>query len=121
MEAARDLIERMIAREISNVTLHAQGVARLPNTSSVYLEGVRADDLVVAMDLEGILISSGAACSSGKPEPSHVLLSMGLSEEHTRSTIRVSMRADSGEQDVQRLVEALTRAVSRMRATTQAA
>ncbi len=121
MSAARDLFEKSVIREIPNVNLHAQGVERLPNTSSVYIEGVRADDLVVAMDLEGILISSGAACSSGKPEPSHVLLAMGHSEDRTRSTVRVSMRADSGERDVQRLVQALVRAVSRMRSTTQAA
>jgi cysteine desulfurase len=94
---------------------------RLPNTSNIYIGGVRADDLVVAMDLEGILISSGSACSSGKPEPSHVLLAMGYDEEHVRATIRVSFRADSEESDIRRLVESLVKAVSRMRAVTQAA
>jgi cysteine desulfurase len=73
------------------------------------------------MDLEGILISSGAACSSGKPEPSHVLLAMGYDEDHVRATIRVSFRADSEESDVKRLVASLVKAVSRMRAVSQAA
>jgi cysteine desulfurase len=72
-------------------------------------------DLVVALDLEGILVSSGAACSSGKPEPSHVLISMGQSEERVRSTIRVSFRSDLSRQDVPRVVTALQRASERMR------
>ncbi len=121
MARVRDLFESSILRELSEVSIHGFDRARLPNTSSVYIAGVRADDLVVAMDLEGILISSGAACSSGKPEPSHVLLAMGYDEDHVRATIRVSFRADSEESDVKRLVASLVKAVSRMRAVSQAA
>ena len=115
MERVRDDFERMVLQEIPNVIINASGVARLPNTSSLYIPGVRADDLVVALDLEGILVSSGAACSSGKPEPSHVLISMGQSEERVRSTIRVSFRSDLSRQDVPRVVTALQRASERMR------
>ncbi len=121
MARLRDLFEEMIERVVSNIEIHARAAARLPNTSSVYIEGVRADDLVVAMDLEGILISSGAACSSGKPEPSHVLMAMGYEEGHVRSTVRVSMRADCTESDVSRLVEALATSVARMRSISRAA
>ncbi|MEY4700782.1 MAG: hypothetical protein RL326_969, partial [Pseudomonadota bacterium] len=92
------------------------GVERLPNTSSVYISGVVGDDLVVALDLEGILVSSGAACSSGKPEPSHVLLAMGQGEERVRSTIRVSFRADQPVTIVPRIVDTIAGVVSRMRA-----
>lgn len=121
MARMRDLFEESILRELSDVSVHGLNRVRLPNTSNIYIGGVRADDLVVAMDLEGILISSGSACSSGKPEPSHVLLAMGYDEEHVRATIRVSFRADSEESDIRRLVESLVKAVSRMRAVTQAA
>jgi cysteine desulfurase len=115
MSRVRDAFELLIKKEISGAEINGAEATRLPNTSSVYLPGVRADDLIVAMDLERILISSGAACSSGKPEPSHVLLAMGQDEERVRSTIRVSFRADMPEAEVPRIVRALSGAVERMR------
>ncbi len=121
MSHTRDLFETRLTAELSDVEFHARAVSRLPNTSSVYLAGIRADDLIVAMDLERILISSGAACSSGKPEPSHVLMAMGFDEEHTRSTIRVSFRADCDDAGVERLVASLSKAVTRMRSVPRAA
>lgn len=121
MSRIRDMFERRLADQVSDIEIHARSVSRLPNTSSVYIAGIRADDLVVAMDLEGILISSGAACSSGKPEPSHVLMAMGFDEDHARATIRVSFRADCDEVGVERLVGALRKAVVRMRSMPRAA
>lgn len=115
MRALRDLFEERLARAIPDVEFNSVHLDRLPNTSNVYVPGVRADDLIVAMDLERILISSGAACTSGKPEPSHVLLAMGQSEERTRATIRVSFRADLSQEGCVRVVNALTNAVTRMR------
>jgi cysteine desulfurase len=88
--------------------------SRLPNTSSVFIPGVRADDLVVALDLEGILISAGAACSSGKPEPSHVLLAMDQDAQRVKSTVRISFRADIEPKDVERLVDVLCTVAGRM-------
>jgi cysteine desulfurase len=115
MSALRDAFEEQLMHALPDVAINGRGVARLPNTSSVFIPGVRADDLIVAMDLERILISSGAACTSGKPEPSHVLMAMGQEEERTRSTIRVSFRADLSLEMVPRVVRALTNAVTRMR------
>jgi len=115
MKGARDLFEESIARAIPGAVVNGADAPRLPNTSSVYIPGVRADDLIVAMDLERILISSGAACTSGKPEPSHVLKAMGQDEERTRSTVRVSFRADLPLDTVPGIVIALTNAVERMR------
>ena len=115
MSRTRDTFEALMRSEISGVEINGASTDRLPNTSSVYIPGVRADDLIVAMDLERILISSGAACSSGKPEPSHVLSAMGQDEERVRSTIRVSFRADTPEAEVPRIVRALSSAVERMR------
>jgi cysteine desulfurase len=111
LEAARDVL----VRELPDVQINGRGEPRLPNTSSIFIPGVRADDLIVAMDLERILISSGAACTSGKPEPSHVLLAMGQDEARSRATIRVSFRADLQREMVPRMVNALASAVARMR------
>jgi cysteine desulfurase len=115
MRRIRDEFEAAVVTSVTGCVINAAGRDRLPNTSSVFIPGVRADDLVVAMDLEGILISSGAACSSGKPEPSHVLLAMGQESERVRSTVRVSFRADYPQGALERLVEVFARAVARMR------
>jgi cysteine desulfurase len=72
----------------------------LPNTLSVTVPGLAADDLVVGMDTGGFLISSGAACSSGKPEPSPILRHYGLSETDARSTVRFSVRGDCTVEEV---------------------
>jgi cysteine desulfurase len=114
MSMERDAFEELLLREIPDAQINGANTPRLPNTSSVYIPGVRADDLIVAMDLERILISSGAACTSGKPEPSHVLKAMGQDEERTRSTIRVSLRADMSVDSIARVVKALVNATSRM-------
>jgi cysteine desulfurase len=115
MASVRDSFEESLVRELPDVQINGRQQPRLPNTSSIFIAGIRADDLIVAMDLERILISSGAACTSGKPEPSHVLLAMGQSEERSRSTIRVSFRGDLALETVPRLVGALANAVKRMR------
>ena len=115
MTAVRDAFEDMLMRELPDVQINGRGQPRLPNTSSIFIPGVRADDLIVAMDLERILISSGAACTSGKPEPSHVLLAMGQDEARSRATIRVSFRADLQREMVPRMVNALASSVTRMR------
>lgn len=115
MRAARDLFERELEAALPDVAFNARESERLPNTSSVAIPGTRSDDLVVAMDLEGILISSGAACSAGKPEPSHVLLAMGQESERVRSTIRVSFRADTTSAEIRAMVEKLVATVARMR------
>lgn len=117
MAAVRDRFEVELRRALPDITIHGERAARLPNTSSITIPNIRGDDLVVALDLHGVQISSGAACSSGKPEPSHVLLALGQSEERARSTIRVSFRADQGAEVASRAVEVLVAAVSRMHST----
>jgi len=115
MRAARDTFEQALLARLANCEVNGTAVRRLPNTSSVFIEGVRADDLVVALDLEGIYVSSGAACSSGKPEPSHVLTAMGQTEQRVRSTIRVSFRADQQPEMGLRVAGRIAEVVTRMR------
>jgi cysteine desulfurase len=115
MRAVRDAFEDAVQSLIPGCAINGVSEQRLPNTSSICIPGVRADDLVVALDFEGILISSGAACSSGKPEPSHVLLAMGQSEDRVRSTIRVSFRADQDTSVALMVADAISRSVERQR------
>lgn len=115
MRRVRDEFEQLLLTSLPECAIQGANAARLPNTSSVYIPGIRGDDLVVALDLQGILISSGAACSSGKPEPSHVLLAMGVGEAQARSTVRVSFRADHSPEVPATVVAAIERVVARSR------
>jgi cysteine desulfurase len=91
------------------IVIFGAEVARLPNTTLFTLPGVKAETAVIAFDLEGVAVSSGAACSSGKVGPSHVLAAMGVSSELARGTVRVSFGRDTCESDVDRLIEAWIR------------
>jgi cysteine desulfurase len=82
------------------------GAERLPNTTLFSLEGMKAETAVIAFDLEGIAVSSGAACSSGKVQPSHVLAAMGVSPELLRGAVRLSLGCDTTESDLERLLNA---------------
>jgi cysteine desulfurase len=77
----------------------------LPNTTLFALKGIRAETAVIALDLEGIAVSSGAACSSGKVQPSHVLAAMGVDEELAKGAIRVSTGYATKEGDIDRILE----------------
>jgi len=116
MIVARTAIENSIRAQIPNCSFNSPNGGGLPNTLSVTFPGLRSDDLVVALDLAGVYVSSGAACASGKPEPSHVLKGMGLSDELARATIRISVRADHTEAELARVVEAVAHAVAAGRA-----
>src|SRR5262249_22214505 len=86
---------------------------RLPNTSNFALRGLKAETAVIAMDLEGVCISSGAACSSGKVRSSRVLQAMKVAPEVAQSALRVSFGWASTEADVDACLAALTRVASR--------
>lgn len=90
-------------------TVVGQGAARLANTSCLILGGVRAEVQLMRLDLDGIMVSAGAACSSGKVAASHVLTAMGLDEVAARSAIRVSLGWASTAQDVDRFIESYSR------------
>jgi cysteine desulfurase len=87
--AVRDALENGLAD--FDVVINGGGVPRLPNTSSVTFRGADAEGIVIGLDLAGVAVSTGAACSSGRIEPSHVLLAMGLTPDEARSTIRFSL------------------------------
>jgi cysteine desulfurase len=100
----RDRLEAGLAAT-EGVTVFSVAAARLPNTTLFALKGIRAETAVIALDLEGIAVSSGAACSSGKVQPSHVLAAMGVDEELARGAIRVSTGYATKEGDIDRILE----------------
>jgi cysteine desulfurase len=85
-----------------------QDARRLPNTSIVALPGMESEIQIMSLDLAGIGVSAGAACSSGKVRPSHVLAAMGLPESVARTAIRISLGRDTDENAIDRLLTAWT-------------
>ena len=111
LHADRVFLEESLRHSIKDLAFNHPFERGLPNTLSVTFPGLRADDLIVALDLVGVFVSSGAACASGKPEPSHVLRGLGLSDGATRSTIRISLRADHTEAELRNAVQAIVSCV----------
>ena len=105
MQSLRDRLEAGLA-ETAGVIIFSRGVPRLPNTTLFAMADMRAETAVIAFDLEGIAVSSGAACSSGKVQPSHVLTAMGVVPELVRSAIRISLGHSTKEDDIDRALEA---------------
>jgi cysteine desulfurase len=87
----------------------------VPNTSNLWLESLDGEALVIALDLQGLAVSSGAACSSGASEPSHVLLAMGLSPERARGSLRLSLHRQTTEVEIERTIELVSSQVARLR------
>jgi cysteine desulfurase len=106
MLALRNRLEAGLQSIAAPTVIFGHGAERLPNTSLFALEGMRAETAVIAFDLEGIAVSSGAACSSGKVQPSHVLAAMGVSPALLRGAVRVSLGWETTETDVERLLNA---------------
>lgn len=111
----RDEMEARILAEISDVTITAGETARLPNTSSLILKGVDGETMLMSLDLKGYAVSTGAACSSGNPEPSPVLLAMGLTRQEAQNSLRVSLGWETTPEQVNGFIEALKVVVARLR------
>lgn len=115
MRRLRDEMEARILAEIPDVTITAGETPRLPNTSSLVLKGVDGETMLMSLDLKGYAVSTGAACSSGNPEPSPVLLAMGLSRQEAQNSLRVSIGWETTEEQVRGFIEALKVVVARLR------
>ena len=81
MAAMRDRIEQKILAEVEATGVNGEGAPRVPNTTNIHFDYIEGEALVIALDLKGLAVSTGAACSSGAIEPSHVLTAMGLPPE----------------------------------------
>jgi cysteine desulfurase len=111
----RDRLEQSILDRIPDTRVNGAGAPRVANTTNIRFDGIDSDALLIALDLKGFAVSSGAACSSGAPEPSHVLLAMGLSRLEARSSIRFSLGRSNAIEQVDALVEALVDSVTHLR------
>jgi cysteine desulfurase len=113
--ALRDAFEREVLASLPGVTVNGAGAPRVPNTSNLRFDGVEGEALLMALDLDGICASSGAACASGTLTPSHVLRAMGLSAPRARGSLRFSLGPSASETEVERVLQALRRHVPRVR------
>jgi cysteine desulfurase len=91
LSALRDRIEQAILSAVEAVGVNGEGAARVPSTTNIYFDYIDGEALVIALDLKGLAVSTGAACSSGAIEPSHVLTAMGLPRERARASLRFSL------------------------------
>ena len=101
MLVLRDLLESGLKAISPSVVIFGAGAERLPNTTLFSVDGMKAETAVIAFDLEGVAVSSGAACSSGKVQPSHVLAAMGVAPALTRGAVRVSLGWTTTKADVE--------------------
>jgi cysteine desulfurase len=115
IKGLRDLLQREIREKINGVKLNGHPEKRLSNTLNLSFDGVEGDSLVMNLDLEGIAVSTGSACSEGNVEPSHVLQAMGLTREEAVSSLRFSLGRFTEKEDIERVINVLPRVVERIR------
>jgi cysteine desulfurase len=115
MSAMRDQIEQKILSQIEATGVNGEGAPRVPNTTNIHFDYIEGEALVIALDLKGMAVSTGAACSSGAIEPSHVLTAMGLPPEIARASLRFSLGKQNTPEDVQFALDLLPQTVARLR------
>jgi cysteine desulfurase len=113
--AMRDRLEQGILARIDEARVNGEGAPRVPNTVNIRFDHIEGESLVIALDLKGLAVSTGAACSSGAIEPSHVLLAMGLRAEQARSSIRFSLGKQTTDEDIDFALALVPETVARLR------
>jgi cysteine desulfurase len=115
MSAMRDRIEQTILSAVDATGVNGEGAPRVPNTTNIHFDYIEGEALVIALDLKGLAVSTGAACSSGAIEPSHVLTAMGLPPEIARASLRFSLGKQSTADDIQFALDLVPQTVARLR------
>jgi len=115
MAAMRDRIEQTILSQVEATGVNGEGAPRVPNTTNIHFDYIEGEALVIALDLKGLAVSTGAACSSGAIEPSHVLTAMGLPPEIARASLRFSLGKQNTPDDVQFALDLVPQTVARLR------
>jgi len=111
----RDRLEQTVLETQDQVSVNSAGAPRVPNTTNIVFECLEGEALVIAMDLKGASVSTGAACSSGAIEPSHVLTAMGLSPDRARASLRFSLGKQNTADDVDFVLQLVPEVVTRLR------
>lgn len=120
LQNLRDYFEAEILKKISQVTITGHESARLSNTSSLVIKDCDGETLLVSLDIKGFAVSTGAACSSGSPEPSPTLLALGLSAAEAQNSLRVSLGWMTSKEDVDLFISELIQIVMRLRSLSNA-
>jgi len=118
--ALRNRLEEAILANVPGTAINGVREPRVPNTTNISFEAVEAESLLIALDLEGVAVSTGSACSSGTLEPSHVLRAMGLPSPRTQNSIRLSLGAGNTDAEVDFVVSKLPKIVEKLRSLTGA-
>jgi len=113
--ALRDRLEQGILAQVDEAGVNGGGVPRVPNTTNIRFDHIEGESLVIALDLKGLAVSTGAACSSGTVEPSHVLIAMGLRPDQARASIRFSLGKQTTDADIDFALKLVPEAVARLR------
>jgi cysteine desulfurase len=116
MSKLRDRLELGILARVEDAGVNGEGAARVPNTTNIYFDSIEGESVTILLDLKGVAVSTGAACSAGAIEPSHVLLAMGLSSDRARSSIRFSLGKQNTAEEIEIALTMVPEAVVRLRA-----
>jgi len=119
LAALRDRLEDGILRSVPGTALNGVRSPRVPNTTNISFDRTEAESLLIALDLEGVAVSTGSACSSGTLEPSHVLKAMGLPPHRTQNSLRFSLGAANTETEIDRVIAVLPGIVEKLRSLTR--
>ncbi len=115
MAELRDRLQTAILGAVEQVGVNSDGAPRVPNTTNLYFDCIEGEAMVIALDLKGLSVSTGAACSSGAIEPSHVLTAMGLSADRARASIRFSLGKQTTAEDIDFAAALVPQVVARLR------
>ncbi len=115
VSSLRDLLEEKIKKQIKSVRVNAQKADRVCNTSSISFLSIEAESILLHLDINGICVSSGSACTTGSTGPSHVLLAMGINRRDAQSTLRFSLGPDNRKEEIEDTVEQLVGITGRLR------
>src|SRR4030081_3828628 len=115
MTALRDRLQQGILAQMDEAGVNGDGAPRVPNTTNIFFDHIEGEAMVISLDLKGLAISTGAACSSGALEPSHVLVAMGMPGDRARASIRFSLGKQNTAEDVEFALALVPETVSRLR------
>ena len=115
MAAMRDRLQMGVLAQVGEAGVNGEGAARVPNTTNIHFDHIDGEAMVIALDLKGVAVSTGAACSSGAIEPSHVLIAMGLRPDQARASIRFSLGKQTVAEDIDYALALVSETVARLR------
>jgi cysteine desulfurase len=115
MSGLRNRLERGILAQVDETGVNGEGAPRVPNTAGIYFDHIEGEPMVISLDLKGLAVSTGAACSSGAIEPSHVLTAMGLRADRARASIRFSLGKQNTEEEIDLALALVPETVARLR------